>query len=376
MRSTALKSIVGYALSLFVALGAGCATGGEASDTTARPTERQACRTDLPATWADALGNSMVDVGGVSAVPLTVGTTGEVVAVRDDGSMRDVLLIPVIGAPTPIYAVPEPDQDDVQAAVMDDRRVVIGLGHSPRGANGIIPAIERIDVISRHGEELRSVAETSEEDRRSGGPTIDSVALFDGAVYWITRDTFASKNGTLKSLDLAHDTVADVASGPMTNVRATAAGLILDVGWGAEGTTSEVKVAAALPGEVADAVGNGTGRLGLATDGEVYAWLDGATDLSWWSPNSGLTRIVGDVGGKAGRLPDIWVAGPLVVIDGGNAATVVDVRSGAVVGLPATVVGLHGGTMAMTLPRLPGGGKLAPTMPAMLRTETLSPVTC
>ncbi|MDZ7883467.1 MAG: hypothetical protein U5N53_11410 [Mycobacterium sp.] len=71
---------------------------------------------------------------------------------------------------------------------MDDRWVVIGVGHAPRGANGIIPAAERIDVIDRRDGQLRTIAQTTEENRRSGMLTIDSVALYQGTVYWITHD--------------------------------------------------------------------------------------------------------------------------------------------------------------------------------------------
>ncbi|MDZ7883466.1 MAG: hypothetical protein U5N53_11405 [Mycobacterium sp.] len=106
------------------------------------------------------------------------------------------------------------------------------------------------------------------------------------------------------------------------------------------------------------------------------AWRDSATGLSWWSPESGLVRVTGDVGGREARLPDIWVAGPLVVIDAGHAATVVDVRSGTVVDLPVPVVDVDGGTMAMASPWSPGGGQLEPTMPVVIRTVALPPLGC
>jgi hypothetical protein len=332
---------------------------------------------DLPVAWTDAVGDSLIDTGGISAAPLAAGAAGEVIAVRDNGSNRDVLLISPEGLLTPIYAVPDPDQNDARVAALDDRSIVIGVQHSPRGANGIIPMVERIDVIDQRGAELRTAAQTSEQDRLSGGATIDSLALFEGKVYWITRDAFSSMDGTLKSYGLADGTVSEVASGTMADVRATAAGLTWDVGWGPDGTATEVKIAAALPAEVAAAVGTGPGRLSLTTDGTVYAWLDPAgPDLMWWSPDSGLTRVSGDLAGTKHRRPDMWVAGPYVMIGTGISATVVDIRSGAVADLGAPVVDVNGGTIAIVLPKSPGGGKLAPTMPGMIRSQTLPPLTC
>ncbi|CAN7687439.1 hypothetical protein [Mycolicibacterium frederiksbergense] len=381
MRAPALRSIGKRGLSsvvgaLALASLTSCTIADPASEQASSSTERPSCREDLPASWTDALRTGLVDIGGVSARPLAAGPAGEVVAVRDNGRTRDVVLIAADGDAKTLHVVPNPDQDDVALAVVDHRWVVIGVGHAPRGANGIIPAVERIDVIDRRDGQLRTIAQTTEEDRRSGSLTIDSVALYQGTVYWITHDTFASTSGVLRSFDLADGSGAEVATGSMARVRATAAGLTWDVGWGPEGTTSEVKFAAALPAEVAAAVGAGPSRLTLATDGEVYAWRDGATGLSWWSPKTGLVRITGDVGGRAARLPDIWVAGPFVVVGAGDAATVVDVRSGTVVDLPVPVVDVDGGTMAMASPWPPGGGKLEPTMPTVIRTVALPPLGC
>lgn len=381
MRARALRLAGRYGLSCIAAVcvlatGAGCATGDRTADRASSPTERRWCPTALPGSWADALRAGLVDVGGVSARTLAAGPAGEVVAVRDNGSTRDVVLISADSGPKTLHAVPNPDQNDVQMAALDDRWLVIGVGYAPPDANGIIPAIERIDVIDRRGGQLRTIAQTDAQDRLSGRLTIDSVALYQGTVYWITHDTFAANNGVLRSFDLADGSTADVATGSMAHVRATAAGLGWDVGRGPGGTTSEVKIAATLPAEIAGAVGTGSELLTLATDGEVYAWLDDVTGLAWWSPESGLVRVTGGAAGTGARLPDTWVAGPFVVIGAGNTASVVDVRSGAVAGLPAPVVDVDGGTMAMLLPRSPEGGKLGPTMPAAIRTDLLSPMMC
>jgi hypothetical protein len=105
----------------------------------------------------------------------------------------------------------------------------------------------RIDVVDRQGGPLRTVVESPLEDRTSGGKTIDSFALFGGKVYWITRDTYAGDTGTIKSYDLNSGAVSDVASGPMRNVRTTAAGLSWEVAWDQNGgTRAELKIPDAL----------------------------------------------------------------------------------------------------------------------------------
>ena len=79
---------------------------------------------------------------------------------------------------------------------MDDRWIVVGIDRTPRGANGIIPTLFRIDVVDRQGGAVRTVVQSAEEDLHSGGKTIDSVALFGGKVYWITRDPLPATPAT------------------------------------------------------------------------------------------------------------------------------------------------------------------------------------
>jgi hypothetical protein len=56
-------------------------------------------------TKEEAIETSAVSSGGVSTVPLAVGRTGEVAAVRDDGDTRDLLLIGADKSVSEIYAV-------------------------------------------------------------------------------------------------------------------------------------------------------------------------------------------------------------------------------------------------------------------------------
>jgi hypothetical protein len=244
----------------------------------------------------------------------------------------------------------------------------------------------RIDVIDRQGGATRNVVESPLEDRRSGGKTIDSVALFGGKVYWITRDTFSGDIGKIQSYDLNTGAVSDVASGEMRNVRTTAAGLTWDVAWDQNtGVRSELKIPDALPPGVAGAVGTGRDQMTLATDGNAYAWSTGSEQgepgLAFWSPNSGLVRVTNNVppAGKFQALP-LFVVGPYVVIDRGRPgdsydtfATVIDTRSGALAYLRPSVGGADGGTIAVGLGATM---KELPTRAGVVRVDSLPPLTC
>lgn len=349
-------------------------------------TTKPACETAVPAAWQRAIDESSVDTGGVSNVPIAVGRQGEVAVSRDDGATRDVVLIGADKSVTEIYDVPEPEQHQVGGVAMDDRWVVVGVSHAPRGANGVIPTLMRIDVVDRQGGAERNVAESPEEELESGGKTIDSFALFGGKVYWITRDTYPGGAGTIRSYDLNTGAVTDVASGEMRNVRATAAGLSWEVAWDKNtGARTELKIPDALPPPVAGALGTGRDQFTLATDGNVYAWATGSGDtehgLAYWSPKSGLVRITGAVprGGIDQPLP-LQVVGPYVVIEQGRSdgasdtnAAVVDTRSGALAYLRPTVGGANGGSVALGLGAT---GKEPPTSAGVMRVEALPPLAC
>ena len=324
------------------------------------PTTRPACEVALPPAWQAAIEGSGVSTGGVSTVPVDVGRAGEVAAVRDNGDTRDVLLIGADKSVTKIYEVPDPSRNNVGFVATDDRWLVVGVIRIPRGSNGVLPALIRIDAMDRQGGAVRTVVQQSEADYVAGRNALDSVALFGGKVYWITRETYAGTTGTVRAYDLGSGAVADVASGTVRDLRATAAG----VTWYGEGTRADVKVPAQLPAPVVDAVGTGQDRLTLATDGTAYAWVtgvdQGGTGVAWWAPGSGLVRVsfTGDVIRVKDWLPPVYVVGPYVVIDDGRAAdtkqethtTVVDTRSGAVIYLTDRVAGADGGTIAIHLP--------------------------
>jgi hypothetical protein len=344
------------------------------------PTVRPSCEVALPAAWRQAIEGSGVGADGVSTVPAAVGRSGEVAAVRDNGDTRDLLLIGADKAVTKIYAVPEPNLNNVGFVAMDDRWIVVGVDRHPRGSNGVLPTLIRIDVIDRQGGGVRTVAQQSEADYLAGRNALDSVALFGGKVYWITHETYAGTTGSVSSYDLGTSAVANVTSGTMRDVRATPAG----VAWVGEGKRAEVKVPAPLPPAVADAPGIAQDEVTLGTDGTAYAWLtgldQGGTGIAWWSAGSGLVRVGGEaIPSVPEWVPPVNVVGPYVVIDEGRPSdwrtntTVVDTRSGAVTFLHESVAGADGGTIAMNLEA--GASKIA-EIAGVVRSDALPPLSC
>ena len=323
------------------------------------PTIRSSCETAVPASWQEVIDGSVLNTGGVSTVPGIVSRAGEVTAARDNGNTRDVLLIGADRSITELYAVPDPNLNDAQVVAMDDRWIVIGVIRIPRNSNGVLPGLTRVDVIDRQGGAVRTITQESEEDYGAGRNAIDSVAMFDGKVYWITRAAYSDETGKVSSYDLGTGAVADVGLGPGYDVRTTAGGLIWDV----EGRRAELKIPGSIPPPVAGALGTSRDRLTLATDGTAYAWLtgvdQGGTGVAWWSPQTGLVRVTGEVVSVKKWLPPVYVAGPYVVIGKGRqesdtGETVVDTRSGAVTYLRDYITGADGGTIAFHVRQGPG----------------------
>jgi hypothetical protein len=354
----------------------------------APPTVRPSCQTPLPAAWQQAIEGSGVSTGGVSTVPMAVGRAGEVAAVRDNGNTRDLLLIGADRSVTETYSVPDPNRNNVGLVAMDDRWIVVGVDRIPRGSNGVLPGLIRVDVIDRQAGGVRTVATQSEADYEVGRNVLDSIALFGGKVYWITREIYAGTTGTVSSYDPGTGAVAELASGTVRDVRATAAG----VTWVGDSRRAEVKVPAALPPPVADALGKARDRVTVATDGTAYAWVtgldQGGTGVAWWSPGSGLVRVTGESmrprtgpASVSDWVPAVYVVGPYVIVDTGRPSdttgqtntTVVDIRTGAVTYLPESVAGADGGTIATHL--RPGASKRA-EIPGVVRSSALPPLSC
>ena len=389
-----MRARVGAAAFVVLAVAA-CANSPESgpnasstSSTAAEPavTTRKYCETTLPAAWQQAIDASSVHTGGVSNVPMVVGATGQVAVARDNGDTRDVLLVDADKSVTEVYTVPDPDKNRTGFTAMDDRWIVVGVERAPRGANGVLPVLMRIDVVDRQGGPVRTVVQASEEDFGSGGKTIDSFALFGGKVYWITRDTYAGDTGTIRAYDLNTGAVADVASGAMRNVRTTAAGLSWEVAWDQNtGARAELKIPDALPPPVAGALGTGRDQLTLATDGTAYAWFTGTEQgdvgVAYWSPTSGPVHIIGKFPPVGKYMPTpLYVVGPYVVIDRGRLdnkydtfGTVIDTRSGALAYLRQSVGGANGGSIGVGYG---GTVKQLPSSAGVVRVDSLPPLSC
>jgi hypothetical protein len=347
------------------------------------PTIRAFCEAALPAAWKQAIDGGRANTGKGPTVPTAVGPAGEVVAVRDNGDSRDLLLIGADKSVTKIYAVPAPDLNNVGFVAMDDRWILVGVNRIPRHSNGVAPGLIRVDVIDRQGGAVRTVAHESEVDYRNGRNAIDSVALFGGKVYWVTRAAYADPTGVVTSNDPVTGAVADVPSSGAHDLRTTAAGLT----WAGEGPGVQVRVDGPLPGPVAAAVGTGQDAATLATDGTAYAWItgtdQGGTGVAWWSQATGLVRVTGKVVAVDKWLPPVYVVGPYVLIEKGRPdqrtqqnsfATVVDTRSGAVTYLPYFVAGGGGGTMAIGMGD--NVGRNGPSAVGVVRADALPPLAC
>lgn len=329
------------------------------------PPEHASCMASLPDGWRTAFDDGARTVAPAE-VPLAVGPAGDVVVARDDGTVRDAALIGADGAATTVYTVADPANRDVGFAALDDKWIVVGVRHNPRGANGVLPTLVRVEVINRADHSVRTVAETSADDLRDGGATIDSVALSGDTVYWLTRDSFAGAHGTVRSFDASSGATAEVTAGSLSSLRTGAAGVLWDVVDDPGHRHAAVGVPAELPAAVADAVGEQ--RAGVVTDGKAYAWR-GDGGLTWWSADAGTVRVTGDLPGAS----ELWVSGPLVFGSHAPTATVVDTRSGASVEVPYQVAAVGGGMLAAL--KAPAD-KTAPLTPVIVRTEPLPPLTC
>jgi hypothetical protein len=343
-------------------------------------TTRPSCETALPVTWRGAIDGSGVNTGGVANTPLAVDSSGEVAVARDNGTTRDLLLIGADKSVKQIYAVPDPDKNRIGSLAIDDRWIVVGLNRAPRNANGVLPTLYRIDVIDRQDNSVRTVVEGSDDEYAKGGQTLDSVALFGGKVYWITRDKYSDEAGKVSSYNLGAGTVEDTGM-TGSELRTTAAGLT----WVVQRPNAEVKIPASLPPAVAEAVGTGQDLVTLTTDGTAYAWAtgvdNGGNGVAWWSPDVGLVRVTGNLGMGKDQPAPLYVAGPFVLLDKGRGdnkgdtfATVVDTRSGALTYLPNPVGGANNGTIAVGLgPQLI---KQEPASAGVVRTAALPALTC
>ena len=112
--------------------------------------------------------------------------------------------------------MPEPNRNVVGFVAMDDRWIVVGVNRAPRGANGVLSTLTRIDVIDRRGGPVRTVVQGRARRRlRSGGYDAStrspcSAARCTGSP---AQQPLSIETGTLSSYDLVTGAVADVPIG-------------------------------------------------------------------------------------------------------------------------------------------------------------------
>lgn len=304
--------------SLVLTLSVVACTDGKPESPAAAVT-RSSCIVAEPPAWTAVIAGSGVDTGGVSTTARAVAPGGEVLAVRDNGSTRDLILIDADKTVREIYPVPDPDTFDIGYAGIDDRWIVFGLVRAPRYANGVLPTIKRIEIMDRADGSIRTVAAQSPADAVVIPElnALDSVALHDGVVYWLTKDTYSSDTGTVRSFDPVTGVTTEVGSGP-----------------GVRLVTPPVRLPES-PSDVDEA-----DRVSLATDGSAFGWIvgvgRGGTGVGYWSSDAGTVTVTGLHLNIHADAPPVFVYGPFVILDkglGGDAdglGIVVDTRTGAV----------------------------------------------
>lgn len=376
----------GLALVAVLAISAtACAheTGGDGRMAQGIPIERQACAVDVPAQWRDAIAGSAVNTGGLTASPRAVSPVGEVVAVRDSGRAHDLLLIGTDKSVRELFALPEPDEFVIGDVDIDDRWIVFAVVRHPRNANGVLPQMTRIELIDRQTGVRSTVAEQSAADAASRPErnVLDTFALSDGRVYWITRDKYNSETGAAHSFDPLTGSRTDIASGPIRDIQTGPVG----AAWSKAPATLPPAVAERTPDELAS----------LGTDGTAFGWINdvaqGGAGIGYWSPQTGVVKVNGvDADFTKDRRP-VLVFDSFVILDAGGSttnlgasATVVDTRSGATVALTPRnpghydrVVASMAGTLALALWSGDSRGpKQADYAVGLLRDHALSPATC
>lgn len=358
-------------------------SGGDAVTAQTAPVEKRACVAAEPAQWAESIAGSAVDTGAGTTRARAVSPAGEIIAVRDTGTSRELLLIGVDRSVRDLYTLPESDEFVFGYVGIDDRWIVFAVEHLPRNANGVLPQVRRIEVIDRQTGARRTVAEHSAADAAAVPErnVPDSVVLADGTVYWITRDTYNGQTGAVHSFDPLTDTRADLASGPLRDLQAGPLG------------NAGATASATLPPAVSSLPSDDAASLG--TDGTAYGWISGSalggTAIGYFSAQTGVVKVNDvDVDAAKFRSP-VLVFDSYVILDAGGSTTalgtsavVVDTRSGAVVTLTArepgqydTVAASMGGTLALNLWKGPGREtKQADYAVGLLRSNGLAAPTC
>lgn len=281
-----------------------------------------ACTTALPARWRTAVQSGTDRFGAGSVMPLGISEDGRrVIATRDFGAARDVVIINAAGHARRIYSVPQPNTYQVIHASLDGNYAALDLSRFPRSAASIIPSAQKVLLVDLRDLTVRVIANAPLVVTGSGeqGRTIDGAVLWRGTVYWDVRPHYTAQVTDIYAYSIATGHTSVIAhSGPFFP-RIVGGG----VTWASYGDDT-VSVWRTLPPQVPRAPA-------LQSDGTSYAWPVGRNRFAWWGPGRSAPIVLRV--GSANEVHLNWVAGPFLFLDEdgvpAQATRVMDARTGA-----------------------------------------------
>ena len=312
------------------------------------------CTATLPAGWKDAISGPGLALGA-SAMPLAVAANGDVLAARDFGHVRDVVLVPPGGAPRRIFTVPSPDQNMVENASIEGKWAVMPVVREPRNSNGVLPVVVEVDLVDVDTRAVRTLVRVSADDYTTGAMTIDSAVIGGGHVYWDVRQKYVDTVRRIEDYDIASNTTSVEPNSVTPNQRAVGGPVI--TGWSVRYPTEHggwVSTELIRPPSIVDrrlqeigAAGVTTANRTMVSDGSSYAWVEPNHRIGWWGPgHTSTASYTVKVAAQqlASQYATLAVAGPFVFFAGDDGNYLLDGRTGAVAPLPVPVylIGSHG----------------------------------
>ena len=286
-----------------------------------------ACLTTAPTSWRTALG-TVSRLGATSAFPFAISGNGTMIATRDFGTARDVVVMPPDGTPRRIFTVPEPDRQQVFGASIDSNWALLLIARIPRNANEVIPTARQLVLVNIATRATRTLVQLNNSEL-ADPTTIDGAAI----QHW---PRLLGREANLRVED-RHDPglrhrrrPAEHAPGPTGLVDAPVAHPNR-VTW-AGGTIENAE----LPPVIAHVVARDPGAArSLVSDGSAYAWLSQGR-IGWWAPDETAPIELGPppVTTEPQKFNDLLVAGQYVFVfqysEHGSARRLIDMRTGAI----------------------------------------------
>jgi hypothetical protein len=336
---------------------------------------RATCAATLPRKWSSAIAAGTSRYGATSVLPLAISPDGSAMLVaRDFGQARDVALVRGSGSPRSIYSVPQPDENQVVNASLDDKHAVIDLDRLPRNSNGVIPGARQVLLITLSSGAVKQLDQVIYASFTSvpAGRSIDGSLLWNGHVYWDVRTVYTDRTTTIRDYDIATGKTTTAGTGTPGVPRLLAAGVTFDP----EGSSS-IAIPRHLPSVVAAA---SLGRRNfLVTDGRVFAWTTATKQIAWWVPGDSQITVLTLPRGVDPELES--VNGPFLVFDDQNSTNLrrdlLDARTGATAPLPSTLqpILMSAGSVALGY-SFTGAFKTSSTAVVRLDTNGLPGLTC